>query len=795
MLTFKNSQQKFKKFKNSSGTNNSDKENPILDEKVTSLAQYIESKISSGILPQDISLPLTTFEHYEILEYLMSKTIRASHEIIFIKHYLCSFQKYQVKRTFHFYNQNDQLSKLAVCIRLEKTEANKIVCLLGEIGDKFYMIFKGSVSIIIPVPYESELTETQYSIYLKKLFDLEEYDLFEKTMLSNKHIHIPSKLYHLFEQLDKYIEKPRSYRHNHVDEYIKSIAPGPFNDDECLSPTHRNDTKKIKAYLYTYKVICSTKEGESFGDISLRKTEVNKRTATIITNEDCIFGTITKQAYDMCMKETQEKIRKSNIESVYSQSIFKCFSYDYFEKNYFNMFKLITKSQGQYLFKQGDKREDIFILKEGEIEFTLKGCLKDFDFIIQGLGGTEDKTNYKKYNDLISWVNHYNKLINKSKLFRILKINKNDIIGLDEYIINNNFYLDAKVISNTCTVFSLDMHFCDTIFNNKIIKDLIVKEIQTRKEMMLNRFKNIKKTIIHKFYTNLKRDLDTQNKQFSYLEYASNLRLLKHKQMKVSNNKENHKNNYISDKTENNSVFMRNNKIHHTAHKIHRNKIYFSPGQRTTTPTSFNYPNNTSHYNSLLSNTIYNKPQTLLLTELSVKPKLKYFCTNLKKNRFHFRNSKLQALSEPNEAIPNIKSKSIETTTLQNRKNSSYHNRIIKKNEYYIDNINILKQTDDNFPMAVSINARIKNRPKSNISEELSAHLKNQTELLSTRKHVSPFSLKLPIKYKKITPHNFNSNKMNKRFSECLHNKDISNVLDKRRSLGMQKMINCTNLK
>ena len=794
MLSFKNSQQKIKKYKNSAGNNNhSDKENPFLDDKVISLSHYIESKIASGILPQDIALPLTTFEHYEILEYLMSKTIRASHEIIFIKHYLCSFQKYQLKRTLHFYNQNDQLSKLAVCVRLEKTQANKIVCLLGEIGDKFYMIFKGSVSIIIPVPYESELTETQYSIYLKKLFDLEEYELLQKTMLSNKHIHIPSKLYNLFEQLDNYIEAPRSYRHNHVDEYIKSIAPGPFNDDEGLSPRRRNDTKKIKAYLYTYKVICSTKEGESFGDISLRKTEVNKRTATIITNEDCIFGTITKQAYDMCMKETQEKIRKSNIESVYSQSIFKCFSYDYFEKNYFNMFKLITKSQGQYLFNQGDKREDIFILKEGEIEFTLKGCLKDFDFIIRGLGGAEDNTGgNKKYNDLISWVDQYNKLINKTKLFRILKMNKNDIIGLDEYIIDNHFYLDAKVISNSCTVFSLDMHFCETIFSNKIIKDIITKEIVTRREMMLNRFKNVKKTIIHKFYTTLKRDLDSQSKRFSYLEYASNLRLLKYKQMKLANTKENHKNNNLPDRTENNSAFMRNNKVHYTAHKIHRNKIYFSPPQRTTSPTSFNHPNNTSHHNSLLSNTIYNKPQTSLLTELVVKPKLKYFCTNLKKNRLHARNSKLRALSDQNEGVPNLKSKSIETSSQRNKKIYSYHNRVIKKNEYYIDNINILKQTDDNFPMAVSINAKIKNRPKSNISEELSAHLKNKTELISTRKHVSPFSLKLPIKYKKITPHKFNSSqKLTVRLSEYVNNKDISKLIDNR----MQKMINCTNLK
>ena len=65
-------------------------------------------------------------------------------------------------------------------------------------------------------------------------------------------------------------------------------------------------------------------EGEIFGDIALRNTQ-KQRTASIITINDCVFGTLTQAAYDQCFKGTQEKIRNLNCcFFVNFESVFSC---------------------------------------------------------------------------------------------------------------------------------------------------------------------------------------------------------------------------------------------------------------------------------------------------------------------------------------------------------------------------------------------------------------------------------------------------------------------------------------
>ena len=86
-------------------------------------------------------------------------------------------------------------------------------------------------------------------------------------------------------------------------------------------------------------MVCSLQEGASFGDVGL-SGEAGKRTATILTLKECYFGTIRKEAYEICIKETQEKMRRQNVENIYSHSIFKGYSHDYFEKNFFNLFNV-----------------------------------------------------------------------------------------------------------------------------------------------------------------------------------------------------------------------------------------------------------------------------------------------------------------------------------------------------------------------------------------------------------------------------------------------------------------------
>ena len=53
-----------------------------------------------------------------------------------------------------------------------------------------------------------------------------------------------------------------------------------------------------------------------------------------------------------------------NVDLLLKCGLFKGFNSERFETNFFSCFKLIKKNKGEYLFKQGDKREFIYFLKK-----------------------------------------------------------------------------------------------------------------------------------------------------------------------------------------------------------------------------------------------------------------------------------------------------------------------------------------------------------------------------------------------------------------------------------------------
>ena len=114
--------------------------------------------------------------------------------------------------------------------------------------------------------------------------------------------------------------------------------------------------KQRKRIIISYYYhICDLKEGDTFGEIALRENV--KRTASIICNEDCIFGTLTKKLYDNCIKGAQEKIRLSNINFLLSCELFNGVKLETFDRKYFNYFKFIQLNQDCILFNQGDFRK------------------------------------------------------------------------------------------------------------------------------------------------------------------------------------------------------------------------------------------------------------------------------------------------------------------------------------------------------------------------------------------------------------------------------------------------------
>ena len=76
------------------------------------------------------------------------------------------------------------------------------------------------------------------------------------------------------------------------------------------------------------------KTGDKFGDVALQST-LCKRTASIITIEDCIFLVLDKKNYDKSIRESNEKLKKIYINFLmYNKLFFECDKFIFLKKYY-----------------------------------------------------------------------------------------------------------------------------------------------------------------------------------------------------------------------------------------------------------------------------------------------------------------------------------------------------------------------------------------------------------------------------------------------------------------------------
>ena len=190
------------------------------------------------------------------------------------------------------------------------------------------------------------------------------------------------------------------------------------------------------------------KEGDTFGDVALNRAE-NKRTASIITTTECTFGTITKEEYDFYIKESQDKLNKMYMDTIFSISLFKEINADFFAKTFFPLFKPEVYYRNQFLFEQNTPRNAIYILHSGQIEISLKSNIRDVNNIITSLNTSSssvvnDYELLKQYGTHITQSSNIKEFYKEMQKFKVLLVNKSDIIGLDEYLKVNKIQTHFK---------------------------------------------------------------------------------------------------------------------------------------------------------------------------------------------------------------------------------------------------------------------------------------------------------------------------------------------------------------
>ena len=238
----------------------------------------------------------------EVIELLKIPTQKRT------KYDIRSIQNYMLKNIGYFQKLNEEsdgserIPKIIQVLNYECFKKDEYVINFGEIGNKFYILLSGTVSIYKPSPKNMNMTLYDYVKYLLKIRDI------EKNLLK-------------FERVQNY--------NSNIDR-VKLLLID--YDPEKLPFS----SKKLPFVIEEERFVVKLGPGASFGEMALIKNE--PRNADIIANEKSILGSVDKIDYRKIIKDMEEQKINLQLKSFKSDfpffnnwpasrcfRIFKCF--------------------------------------------------------------------------------------------------------------------------------------------------------------------------------------------------------------------------------------------------------------------------------------------------------------------------------------------------------------------------------------------------------------------------------------------------------------------------------------
>ena len=449
----------------------------------------------------------------EIIGEILNKTQRNENELKIIFSYLKTLKRFITLIKVNQENLKPLLRNISIHLKCEKYPMGKLLFRFGEKGEKFYIILKGSVNILLLKENKIPLTFYEYILHLIRLYAIGECGLMQKIIKSNRYSYDLDEK-DIIEFVDRYndnLEKSLDPRINTLlkfDEYeIKKLTKSlqeiysqfskininvlnyikltfPFNIREKEKEYQNSSEKKL--IIYSYFEVTKTKQGEFFGEIALEKSNL-RRSGSIICAEDCIFGTLSKEDYNNSIREIQIKERRINVKTLLSFKIFSDLNWDIFQNQFFNLFKIIHVYRNENIIEQGNPIKQIYFVKEGEYEIISQLSNFEIDNLILHL---KNKNNDKTINE-----NEYEN--DKRRLLKICILKDKDVIGLyDIFDLDNiNSAMTVRCISVVGTLYCIEKKIFEDITRRvKNVEINFIEFTNQRRIIMINRLNFLKKT-------------------------------------------------------------------------------------------------------------------------------------------------------------------------------------------------------------------------------------------------------------------------------------------------------------
>ena len=615
----------------------------------------IESILEEGNQGLDESAKITFLN---VICFILKKINKKTFENEILKTYFLSFDK-----LVHLFlplnvNLNDMMTRLSGQIKYEKKFKNRILFKEGDKGDKFYIILKGEVGILIPQEKIIKCCPSEYLKYLICLYLYQEKSLINKLLLVNREtlkfderifdaLMDGLKFYHFFIMYSgtkKAYKNPLDFLHQEIkiNNYIRKkndfspeqafytlnlanisediyeyysdqmenfnsifltnvknkvktsgifsvSSPNNLSEFGQYIKENEHDKKKLKENEFFDKlyhvnelnskdtIICTTEEyikrvncekkiKEITSDIRNNVIKINekdielkyfnylevnqlrdknifgelalinpnqKRTATIIMKENCHFGVLDKESYEISIKTAQEKSRTRNLLYFTNGFLFKGLTNNYFLNNYFFRFKKKIYNSGEYLFRRGEQRTKLFFIINGELQLGGKMTLKKISEIIrwlQGETGWDDGGVIVKHcKESVDFRKFYEEAQN---YFRFYVLKKKEIAGLDDMTEDGIFLFDCVANSLEPTeVYEFDYAIYETCLKEKIVQINNDNYVSTKKKLLIDRLYKQRDSIANNEFSRIKiyilnnenlknneikRNMDVKNKKEKY---------------------------------------------------------------------------------------------------------------------------------------------------------------------------------------------------------------------------------------------------------------------------------------
>ena len=362
----------------------------------------------------------------EIIKEILNKdkNQRSKQEIKIVNNILC--EKIDYFKKLKDDGKNAKSEKIVSVLNLEKYQPNQYIMKYGEDGDKFYIVLQGKVALYKPIYNRKEMTLKQFSDLIYEI-KFNEVDMLKYNRLIEKNSHLNLDIDLLFK----------------------------------LDPNASSLKQKLFFFIEEDQLLGTFNDGFPFGEIALIKH--CKRSASVKALEDTYCITLTKNDYNKIMRELEERRLEKSL-NTFRKSY--PFFYNWISKimiKLFNGFSTVKLSRGEFLCKQNENCEYIYIINSGTYEiYSMISFIwvQDFytyiinakDNIIKKMIDNKLKENdlRKLYDTLLlnskkspCYFNPYqikNFIISNKK-----EINLNDLKKEEETILNNNNLFKVNV--------------------------------------------------------------------------------------------------------------------------------------------------------------------------------------------------------------------------------------------------------------------------------------------------------------------------------------------------------------